>query len=400
MASVQKRGNSWLLVVETGIGPDGKRIKRTRTIKADGIREARKKLAEFQTEVEAGEYIAPNKMTFAAFVEDWRMKYAEQADGLSALTLKNYASLLKNRIVPVFGHLQIGEIKTMHIVNFINDLKSPGSRKSGEGESISLGTVLYIYKVLKNVLSYAVKWQLISKNPMEGVKKPKVEQEKMQYFDGDEAPLVIEALFKEPTIWRLFCLGSLLGGFRRGELLGLEWQYVNYEEHSISIQQSISLTENGEAIVKSPKTESSQRIVDMPEWYMRELKDFHHQSKINRLKLGDAWQGGERSFVFQSGYGKPYYYNTPSLWWRKFLRRHKLKPVRLHDLRHSAASLLIEDGVDLKTIQERLGHKKYQTTADIYAHISKKVKKESASKLDKFDPSKIIRQQTVNIGDY
>jgi hypothetical protein len=103
--------------------------------------------------VEAGEYIAPNKMTFAAFTEDWRTKYAEQADGLSALTLKNYTSLLKNRIVPVFGHLQIGEIKTMHIV---------------------------------------------SKNPMDGVKKPKVEQEKMQYFDGDEAPLVIEACLKSP----------------------------------------------------------------------------------------------------------------------------------------------------------------------------------------------------------
>jgi integrase len=78
------------------------------------------------------------------------------------------------------------------------------------------------------------------------------------------------------------------------------------------------------------------------------------------------------------------------------LKRHNLKQIQLHDLRHSAASLLLEEGVDLKTIQERLGHKKYQTTADIYAHISEKVKKESASKLDKFDPANNFRQQVVN----
>jgi integrase len=108
----------------------------------------------------------------------------------------------------------------------------------------------------------------------------------------------------------------------------------------------------------------------MPELYMRELKEYHHHLKLNRLQDGDAWQGGDKFYVFQNGFGKPYYFNTPSLWWRRFLKRHNLKQIRLHDLRHSAASLLIEEGIDLKTIQERLGHKKYQTTADIYAHIS------------------------------
>jgi integrase len=192
-----------------------------------------------------------------------------------------------------------------------------------------------------------------------------VEQEKMQYFDGDEAHLVIEALSKEPTAWHLFCLGSLLGGFRRGELLGLEWHSVSYDDHSISIAQSIPLTEYGEALVKAPKTKSSVRIVDMPEWYMRELKKYHNQSKLDRMNAEDSWQGGDRNYAFQSGNGKPYYHNTPSLWWLKFLKRHNLKPIRLHVLRQSAASLLIEEGVDLKTIQEQLGHKKYQTAADL-----------------------------------
>jgi integrase len=156
-------------------------------------------------------------MTLAAFVEEWRLKYAVQEDGLSAITLKNYMAILSARIIPVFGHKQIKDIKTMHIVNFINDLKKPGSRNDGRGESISQSSVLYIYKVLKNVLNKATKWRIIQNNPMYGISKPKVEQEKMQYYDGDEAHLVIEALFKEPVAWRLFCIGSLLGGdFEKG----------------------------------------------------------------------------------------------------------------------------------------------------------------------------------------
>jgi integrase len=126
-------------------------------------------------------------------------------------------AILEKRIIPVFGHLQLKAIKTMHIVNFINDLKSPGSRTDGRGESISQGTVLYIYKVLRNVLIRATKWRIILKNPLDGISKPKVQQEKMQYIDGKEAHLVIEALFKEPVAWRLFCIGSLLGGdFEKG----------------------------------------------------------------------------------------------------------------------------------------------------------------------------------------
>jgi integrase len=212
MGSISKRANStYQLTAEASIGADGKRDRRTKTVVASGVREARKKLAEFQAEIEAGDYAAPEKMTFAAFVEEWRVKYAAQGDGLSALTLKNYMAILSVRIIPVFGHKQIKDIKTMHIVNFINDLKSPGSRKDGRGESISQSSVLYIFKVLKNVLNKATKWRIILKNPMDGISKPKVEQEKMQYFDGDEAHLVIEALFKEPATWRLFCIGSLLG---------------------------------------------------------------------------------------------------------------------------------------------------------------------------------------------
>ncbi|MEV2910581.1 site-specific integrase [Paenibacillus larvae] len=102
--------------------------------------------------------------------------------------------------------------------------------------------------------------------------------------------------------------------------------------------------------------------------------------------MGDKWRGGDKQYVFHAGYGKPLHYTTPTTWWRNFVKRNQLKYIRFHDLRHSSATLLIEAGASMKAIQERLGHSKHQTTADIYAHITKKVSRETAEKFDKFAP--------------
>jgi integrase len=178
----------------------------------------------------------------------------------------------------------------------------------------------------------------------------------------------------------------MLGGFRRGELLALEWSDVDYVNESITIQKSISLTTNGQAQIKAPKTEASVRYVDMPSWYMDELREFHLSWRQEKLQAGQQWIGGDHQFVFHGGLGKPYHSDRPTKAWSDFLKRNGFRHIRLHDLRHSAATLLIEAGVSLKAIQERLGHTKYQTTADLYAHVTKKVSKETAAKLEKFDP--------------
>lgn len=396
MASIEKRGkNSYRLIVEAGYDGQNKRLKRSRAIKVDEKLTPKKlkeylelELVKFKMEVEAGEYIAPEKMTFSAFAEEWREKFAEKE--LSPSTLKNDLNRLNKHIMPVFGHLRLDQIKTMHIVNFINNLRS-NDKEIKRSEN----TILNVYKVLKSILSCAKEWRLITTNPIDGVKRPRQEKKKMKYLDAKEAQEVITALYNEPTVWRLYFLGAMLGGFRRGELLALEWPDVNFEDNTLFIHKSISLTRNGEAIVKKPKTDESEGIVDMPDWYMRELKMYYKERQKERWNLGDKWQGGDKQYVFHSGLGKPYHYTTPTGTWNKFIKRHKLKHVRLHDLRHTAATLLIEAGVDLKIIQERLRHSKYQTTADLYAHVTKKVSKETASKLDKFDPRMLKTEERI-----
>ncbi|KIL38009.1 hypothetical protein SD70_29370 [Gordoniibacillus kamchatkensis] len=387
MASIQQRGErSWLLVLETGSDANEKRKKRTKTIRVEDERvlKSPKKLREhlndellrFKIEVEAGTYVKPAKMTFEQFVRnEWIPKYSRK--NMSPLTYRNYIDHLDRTLLLVFGHYALHDIKTMHIVTFLDDL---------DKSNLSGSTKLYIFKVLKSVFNQAVRWRVLATNPVDGAERPKVESKKARYYDEVEAQKVIAALQYELPKWRMFFLSAMLGGFRRGELVALEWPDVDIEAATICIRKSISITQNGKAHEKAPKTEGSERLVDMPRWLMDELRRFRFLWLEERLQMGEEWRGGDRQYVFHGGDGQPLFHNTPSLTWRRFIARHNLPKTRLHDLRHTAATLLIESETDLKAVQERLGHTKYSTTADLYAHVTKKIRQETASKLDKFDP--------------
>ncbi|MDR5584858.1 site-specific integrase [Paenibacillus larvae] len=404
--SIEKRGeNTWRLTIDLGYNQDGSRnrLRRKVVVEDKALLKTKKKLREyledelhkFKIEVEAGEYIAPQKMTLRQFIEnEWEPKYASNTENLSPLTYQTYMHFIENRIMPVFGHKNLEDIRTLHIVTFINDLSKPEARKDGKSGKLSPGTIQYIHRVLKNIFNRATEWQLIKTNPIVGVKKPKVEQTEFDFYDEDEAREAIAALSKEPRRWRLLILGSMVGGFRRGELLALEWSNVDFDNMTLSINKSISLTKDGRAVEKAPKSKSSKRIVDMPDWYMDELKVHEYEWKKEKLSVGDKWRGGDRQYVFHAGFGKPFHHTYPTEWWNCFTKRHNLKRVRFHDLRHSSATLLIEAGASMKAVQQRLGHSKHQTTADIYAHVTKKVSRDTAEKFNKFAPNN-IRPQSV-----
>lgn len=401
MPSIEKRGeNTWRLTVELGRDANGKRIRKRKniTITDKALLKTTKKLNEFleaewykfKSELESGNYYSPEKMYFRDFVNEWLEKYIEPKikDGKFAVSTKvTYLTHLNNHILPAFGHMRLDQIHTMHILDFFTKLRE---QKTHNDKPMSTATLEYIYRILKNVLDRAVEWKIIPENPINGVERPKPEKRKPNFYEEHEAQEVILALYKEPIEWRLYFLGAMLGGFRRGELVALEWPDVDFENNTFTIRKSISMTIDGQAIEGGPKAKS-EGVVVMPEWYMQELKKYYLQWKKDKLMAGDAWEGGDKQYVFHAGLGKPYYYKTPTNRWRKFIKRNNLKYIRLHDLRHTAATLLIEAGVDLKTIQERLRHSRYQTTADIYAHVTKKVQKETAEKLDKFNPAKLIK---------
>ncbi|OPA77442.1 site-specific integrase [Paenibacillus selenitireducens] len=389
MASYQKRGkNSYLLVVEAGYNPDGSRIKKTKTIRIDdSLLKTQKKinnyldeeLIKFKIEVETGNYISLEKMSFKAFVEEWRTKFVEK--DLEATTIENYNFQVKRHILPYFGHMSLDKIKTMHIVNYMQKLSEEGSRL--DGGTLGQASLVYNYRVLKSIFTKAVNWKVIPKNPMEGVSKPKETTKEMEVYSEEEVELLLKLLEKENAKFRILIILALTTGMRRGELLGLEEKHIDLDNEIIHIKQSIPKFVNREAVIKSPKTKGSVRKVVIPSSIIDELRTYISELKKQRLKSEEPWLGGDHFFLFSQPNGKPIYPKTLGEMWRSFHKRNpKLKYIRFHDLRHTAATLLINKGVHAKIISNRLGHSKITTTMNVYGHVIESADRSAAEKLN------------------
>jgi integrase len=202
MANLQKRGAySWRLTVNAGKDASGKYIRHNKTVRCRTKKEAEIELAKFQVEVEAGAYISPEKLTLNAFIDEWKNKYAERE--LETKTLSIYLRILKNRILPMLGHLRLDQIKPLHVASFLSDLGKDGSRQDGKDGSLSSGTIHYVYRVLKNIFSRAVEWRVIKSNPVADVKAPKVVHKETEVYDENEVLALFEALQNEPYHWRM-----------------------------------------------------------------------------------------------------------------------------------------------------------------------------------------------------
>lgn len=381
MANIQKRGeNSWFLTVNMGKDINGKYIRRTKTVHCRTKKEAESEYAKFRQEVEAGEYIAPQKMTFAAFVHEWKEKYARKH--LERATLYTYTNYLNNRILPVFGQIKLEDIKPLHIINFLDSLGRDSARKDGKSGGLSSGSIQYHHRILKNILSRAVEWRIIKSNPAAQVKKPKVTYKEIVPYNEAEVQLLLKALQKEPYHWRMTITLALTTGLRRGELLGLEWKHIDLESGTIDVSQSLTLALKGEVIVKEPKTKNSKRMVALPPSVLAELKDYYLYRQEEFSKLGNVRNDTGYQFVFSHPDGSAFHHERPYLWFRNFLKKNGLRYIRFHDLRHTSATLLINQGVHAKIISERLGHGSITTTMNIYGHALRSADQAAADKFE------------------
>jgi integrase len=403
MPSIEKRGErSWRLIVEAGIDASGKRDKRTKSIKIDdpALLKTTKKLRDyldsewwkFKTEVEAGTYIKPGKMTFKEFVEKhWTPKYAKRE--LAESTQETYKRNFKTHIYPFFGHKKLGEIKTMHIVDFVTYLASSAARKNGKAGKdgqplcLSTGTQRQIYIQLHRVFSVAVQWKTLKTNPCDGVSWPDKATPNIVVYEEDEIGAILAALTQVPDTWRLLILGTYLGGFRRGEMVAVELSDLNFEDSTITIDENIPMKLKGKPLIKAPKTKSSMRTISMPDWYMEEMAVYVREWKKQKLILGEKWKGGDRQFLFHAGYGKPLHPGSVTNWWNKFLKDKGFRHVKLHGLRHTSATYLLEHDVTVEAVRDRLGHASQQST-EVYLHTTKSMKQIAAQKFDQFNPNK------------
>lgn len=406
MGSYQRRGeNSFLLVVETGYGANGRRKKRTKTIRVDEplLKTKRKlenylnhELVKFEMEVQAGEYIAPEKRLFKEFVNDWRVKHAKK--NYAHRTLQGYDEKLNNYIIPRFGHQKIEQIKPIQIVNFLDEVSQPGAGRNKQGKALSASTLYEIDKTLRVVFNKAVEWQVLKESPLKGLKRPKIKKKKMQYFDEDDVIEFIKALYKEPINWRIYFLTAAVAGMRRGETLALEWSDFDFENQDILLTKSIPDFENGRPIIKSTKTDEDIRKISMPQWYMEEVKVFYRHWLKEKMMMGENWKGDKNTFLFHGGEGIPYTPNSVNKTWRNIKQRHNLKDIRVHDLRHTMITYLLQEGESLKNVQERAGHSSSRITTDTYGHVTKKGHRSTADRFEKFNPKLFVNNSSTSGG--
>lgn len=278
--------------------------------------------------------------------------------------------------------MKLDQIKTIHIVSFLDSLTKDGARQGFRKGKLASGTIEINHRVLKNIFSRAVEWKLIKVNPVASVKKPVVKHKEVIPYDESEVQKLLQALQKEAVHWRTMITLALTTGLRRGELLGLEWHHIDWETGVISVTQSVSMSPAGIAHVKEPKTKASKRKVALPPSMLEELKDYYSHKLDERDKIGDRWQGGEYNFMFCHPDGKAFHQERPYLWFRAFLKKNNLRYIKFHTLRHTSATLLINQGVHAKIISERLGHGNIQVTMNTYGFALRAADQNAADKFE------------------
>ncbi|CRK83432.1 tyrosine-type recombinase/integrase [Neobacillus massiliamazoniensis] len=381
MGYIEKRGqNSYRLVVNAGFDTDGSRIRRTKTVKCKNQTEAKIELAKFVTEIEAGEYITPEKMTFAAFIIEWKAKYASKQ--LEASTYETYKTLLENQILPKFGHKRMDQINTMQILNFLESLSQEGMRSDGKPGTLSSATIQFYHRVLKNIFSRAVDWKVIKENPVANIKKPKVDSKRAKVYTEEQVGMLMSYIANEDPKWKMIITLAISTGMRRGEILAIEWNHVDLEKRKIHIQQSLTYTKEKGYTFKEPKTKNSIRTISLSPIVTEQLRQYKLYKNKQKLRLGDKWKGNERNLLFSTWDGQPMYPSSISSWWRKRLKMYGLPQITFHELRHTSATLLINEGVHMKTISARLGHSKIGITMDLYGHALESADEAAANKFD------------------
>ncbi len=372
--SIEKRGkNSYRLTVSEGFDLNGKPMIHRKTVHGTK-KDAEVELAKFVTEVQNGLVIDGKSLKFYEFTEIWKRDYGSKE--LAPSTYKRYCRMLETRLLPYFGHFYINKIKPTDIMKFYDLLEKDTQlvRKKGNNGSktkkpLSGKTILEHHRLLRAMLHKAVYWQLIVANPAERVQPPKARKPKRRSYDDEQTKILLENLEllpNEDTKYKVAIILTVFTGVRLGELMGLEWQDVDFKNGIISINRSSQYLADMGVFTKVPKTESSIREIAIPEFIISLLEEYKLLYEEQKSIYGELWTNSDRLFVQADG--KPMHPSTISKWFVKYVGQIGLPVINFHGLRHTNASLLVAQNIDIAVISARLGHAQISTTLDFYVH--------------------------------
>ena len=364
--------DSWSIVIDLGKDASGKRKQKWHTVKGTK-KEAEAELSRLLNEVNMGRYIEPTRMLVAQYLEIWLKDYAEP--NVSPKTHERYSQIIHQNINPKLGQHPLSKLKPLHIQAFYSECLLNG-RKHGAG-GLSARTVLHFHRLLRKACLQAVKWQLLAHNPAEAVDPPRPQRKEMNALNEMETALLLDKLDGEPLFAPIAL--AVTTGLRRGELLALSWKNINLDSGVITINRSLEQTKAGLRF-KPPKTERSRRQVPLPSIASDILREHRKKQTEERLRLGPAYQNND--LVFPRPDGTTMAPNAFSTNFAAFIRRSGLKHIRLHDLRHTHATQLLQQGINPKIVGERLGHASITMTLDTYSHVLPGIQEDAVLKFD------------------
>ncbi|GHO54800.1 tyrosine-type recombinase/integrase [Ktedonobacter robiniae] len=282
-------------------------------------------------------------------------------------TYVQYEATVKKHLLPAFGHIMVHKLTVQQVQSFY-------AKKLEEG--LAPGTVIYIHSILHMALDNAVSWGLISHNVTDKAKLPKRKRPDHRVLSLEEAKTLVK--FARASRLETLLIMALTTAMRRGELLALQWSDIDFEKKTLQLRRSFRRVGNVGNIVKEPKTKAGQRRIMLTDFAIEALKR-HKQLQEEQRERSTNWR--DLDLVFPNtlgGYWSPDYM---VLVFKKMLTQAQLPQIRFHDLRHSAATLLLAMGVHPKLVQDLLGHSKIATTMDTYSHVLPSMQKEVADKM-------------------
>ena len=392
MANIISRSNgTYLIRVSCGLDSNGKQISRSKTFKPSKPnlpytklnRELEAFVAAFEQEVaEEGPMrnVRPDKITFA----DFCTQYLEiKKNSLSPQTYNFYSKVIEEELMPMFARLKMKDLRTYHIQQFIQYLANDKKRLDGHEGKIAASTVKRYATVLRSIVGMAYKLEYIEEDigRSRRLEFPKEETKEVEVFTLEEVGYILKALESEPWHIRAVIEVALFTGCRRGEIVGLKWADIDFENQRISVKRSIYKLSDGKAREKEPKSKTSIRTISIPERLCKTLTEYRLQQNRHIAYLGDGWKNLDYVFTEEDGYVmNP---QTPTKQFDHFLKRHGIRHLKFHGLRHTSATMLLANGCDIKTVSARLGHADI-TTTNIYVHALESTDRMAAQTFDNF----------------
>lgn len=360
----RKRGTKWSFTIDVGRDPKtGKRKQKTKS-GFNTKRDAQKACAELITQIENGQYVEISKDSISEFLIQWLENHAKQV--LRPSTYDVHKWTIESQIIPAIGMLTLNKVTALDIQNFYNE-------KIKEGLSASY--VRRMHSILHSSFEKAVKWGLIQKNIINAVDPPRKELKEIQTWDIQTVRLFLSKIKGEYL--RIVYVLALYTGMRKGEILGLRWKDIDFENKKISIRQTLYRTREG-IIFQEPKTKTSRRMISVPDYVIDELKSHRIQQNKWKLQLGEAFV--DKNLVVTNPMGNPMDPRGVKRNMDKLMKEIDVPIIRFHDMRHTHATIMLQLGEHPKVVSERLGHSKVPVTLDIYSHVTPDMQKESADK--------------------